>query len=68
MRTKRADSQDGKKRPDSTQSDSPIHGSKLKSQEEEMWHVELRSKFITEYINYVKSLGFVHITVNPKKR
>jgi hypothetical protein len=39
MRTKRADSQDGKKRPDSTQSDSPIHGSKLKSQEEEMWHV-----------------------------
>ncbi|XP_052100492.1 KICSTOR complex protein SZT2-like isoform X3 [Mytilus californianus] len=69
LRTKRADSQDGKKRPDSTPTDSPIHGQKQKTFQEEGWHVEIRSEFISEYINYVKSLGFVpiNLTANPKK-
>ena len=49
MRTKRTDSNEGKKKSESTPTDSPIHGQKQRGSQEEQWHIELRSDFVNEY-------------------
>lgn len=65
MRTKRADSQDGKKKPSVTPTDSPVNEAKSKSGQEEPWHAELRHSFVNQYIQYVQSLGFVQVQTRP---
>ncbi|CAG2218549.1 SZT2 [Mytilus edulis] len=71
LRTKRADSQDGKKRPDSTPSDSPIHGQKQKRFQEEGWHVEIRSDFrhrkTPSHENFVPDDSHIHGSIGTVK-
>lgn len=58
MRTKRADSTEGKKRP-------AINITHQEQIEEEPWHIDLRASFVNEYMQYVQSLGFVLIQMRP---
>ncbi|XP_021342251.1 protein SZT2-like isoform X1 [Mizuhopecten yessoensis] len=58
MRTKRADSNEGKKRP-------TITVSHLDQLGEEPWHIDLRASFVSEYMQYVQSLGFVLVQMRP---
>ncbi|XP_060082039.1 KICSTOR complex protein SZT2-like [Ylistrum balloti] len=58
MRTKRADSTEGKKRP-------TINVSHQEHIGEEPWHIDLRASFVNEYMQYVQSLGFVLIQMRP---
>ncbi|KAJ8305512.1 hypothetical protein KUTeg_016057 [Tegillarca granosa] len=65
MRTKRADSQDGKKKPSVTPTDSPVNEAKSRAGQEEPWHAELRHSFVNQYITYVQSLGFLQVQTRP---
>ncbi|KAK3091384.1 hypothetical protein FSP39_019468 [Pinctada imbricata] len=65
LRTKRADSQEGKKRPCLTPADSPINDPRQRAKREEPWHFDLRTSFVKQYIEYVQSLGFVLVQTRP---
>ncbi|XP_013407252.1 KICSTOR complex protein SZT2 isoform X2 [Lingula anatina] len=77
VKSKRSDSQQGKIRHTSTASQlsqAPSHESpRLRNpsqEEEEMWHVDLRTHFIQLYMQYLQQLGFmpVQVTASPKHR
>ena len=69
-RTKRADSNEQKKKPTlsgaSKKSVSVESLSQPDRQEEEPWHLQLRALLMCQYIKYLQSIGFHHVQMRPQ--
>ncbi|XP_067679134.1 KICSTOR complex protein SZT2-like [Haliotis asinina] len=70
LRTKRSDSQDGRKKSVTPQDSPEVRPKPPDPSLDEAWHAELRRSFINQYKSYLKDLGFVVIKVQqaPSKK